>query len=59
MPVATYGWEIGVAEQKINPSCSAELVWAGWREAFRQGRRFRLPSRSTGLEACTYLPVAT
>ena len=27
------GREIGVAGQKINPSCSVELVCAGWREA--------------------------
>ena len=33
MPVATYGWEVGVAEQKINPACSAELVCAWWRQA--------------------------
>ena len=47
------GWEIGLAEQKINQSGSAELVCVWWGQTFRHGRRKRLPLsyRPTGMYA--------
>ena len=51
MPVATYGWEVGVAEQKsTQPARGSWFVRGGGRRACPERSRRK---RSTGLAACT------